>query len=87
MPTLEIHSNIVGSSHLNFDHIMCVCTAAGIAAVGLLTDSSPFILASFFISPLMGMIMAVTWSVLILVGLSWPLLTDPVLLPALTSAS
>eukprot|EP00658_Telonema_sp_P-2_P002898 TRINITY_DN11069_c0_g1_i2.p1 TRINITY_DN11069_c0_g1~~TRINITY_DN11069_c0_g1_i2.p1 ORF type:complete len:460 (-),score=108.70 TRINITY_DN11069_c0_g1_i2:672-2051(-) len=65
MPTLEIHSNITGSSHLNFDHIMCVITAAGIAAVGLLTDSSPFILASFFISPLMGMIMAVTWGCVI----------------------
>lgn len=80
MPTLEIHNNIVGSSHLNFDHILCVatgglvltafqaatltgavCAASGIAAIGLLTDSSPFILASFFISPLMGMIMAVTW--------------------------
>eukprot|EP00656_Telonema_subtile_P008175 TRINITY_DN13827_c0_g1_i2.p1 TRINITY_DN13827_c0_g1~~TRINITY_DN13827_c0_g1_i2.p1 ORF type:complete len:373 (+),score=76.05 TRINITY_DN13827_c0_g1_i2:132-1250(+) len=65
MPTLEIHNNIVGSSHLNFDHIMCVATASGIAGVGLLTDSSPFILASFFISPLMGMIMAVTWGAVI----------------------
>jgi len=65
MPTLEIHNNIVGSSHLNFDHILCVATASGIAAIGLLTDSSPFILASFFISPLMGMIMAVTWGCVI----------------------
>eukprot|EP00406_Dinophysis_acuminata_P005130 CAMPEP_0179216700 /NCGR_PEP_ID=MMETSP0797-20121207/3521_1 /TAXON_ID=47934 /ORGANISM="Dinophysis acuminata, Strain DAEP01" /LENGTH=489 /DNA_ID=CAMNT_0020922881 /DNA_START=89 /DNA_END=1558 /DNA_ORIENTATION=+ len=38
-----------------------VVLASGIAAVGLLTDSSPFILAAFFISPLMQMIMAVVW--------------------------
>jgi len=42
-----------------------VSMAAGIAAIGLLTDSSPDILAAFFISPLMAMIMAVTWGCVI----------------------
>eukprot|EP00658_Telonema_sp_P-2_P018120 TRINITY_DN17105_c0_g1_i1.p1 TRINITY_DN17105_c0_g1~~TRINITY_DN17105_c0_g1_i1.p1 ORF type:complete len:288 (-),score=56.42 TRINITY_DN17105_c0_g1_i1:296-1159(-) len=39
--------------------------AGGIAVVGLLTNSSPYILASFFISPLMSMIVATTWGLTI----------------------
>ena len=65
MSTLEIHTSIVEASHINFDHVMCVLLASGIAAVGLLTDSSAFILASFFISPLMNMILAATWGLVI----------------------
>jgi len=65
LSTLEIHSGIESGSHFNFDHLMCVILASYIAGVGLLTDSDAFILASFFISPLMGMIMAVTWGLVI----------------------
>merc|ERR1711998_403197 len=61
LSTLEIHSAIEGSSHFNFDHLMCIILASFIAGTGLLTDSDAFILASFFISPLMSMIMSVTW--------------------------
>mmetsp|Transcript_117768 Transcript_117768/g.333826 ORF Transcript_117768/g.333826 Transcript_117768/m.333826 type:complete len:490 (-) Transcript_117768:199-1668(-) len=59
--TLEIHTSVVATSFLTSNHLLCVVLASGIAAVGLLTDSSPFILAAFFISPLMQMIMAVVW--------------------------
>jgi len=65
LSTLEIHAGIEGASHFNFDHLMCIVLASCIAGIGLLTDSDAFILASFFISPLMGMIMAVTWGCVI----------------------
>ena len=65
LSTLEIHAGIESASHFNFDHLMCIILASYIAGVGLLTDSDAFILASFFISPLMGMIMAVTWGCVI----------------------
>ena len=63
--TLEIHSAIESQSHINFDHVLCIVVASGIAAVGLLSDSTAFILASFFISPLMSMVLAVAWGVTI----------------------
>ena len=44
---------------------MLIVVASGISAVGLLTDSSVDILASFFISPLMSMILAATWGAVI----------------------
>jgi hypothetical protein len=65
MSTLEINNSIVDGSHINFDHVLLVVLASGIAAVGLLSDSDAFVLASFFISPLMQMIMAVTWGLCI----------------------
>lgn len=65
LSTLELHQTIVGASHLNFDHCMLIVVASGISAVGLLTDSSVDILASFFISPLMSMILAATWGAVI----------------------
>ena len=42
-----------------------IVLASGIAAVGLLSDSTAFVLASFFISPLLSMIMAVAWGITI----------------------
>ena len=63
--TLEIHTSIVNNSHINFDHCLMIVLASGIAAVGLLSDSTAFVLASFFISPLLSMIMAVAWGITI----------------------
>ena len=56
--TLEIHSVIEAQSHINFDHVLCIVVASGIAAVGLLSDSTAYILAAFFISPMMSMVSA-----------------------------
>jgi uncharacterized membrane protein len=63
--TLEIHTAILNGSHINFDHSALIILASGIAAVGLLSDSTAFVLASFFISPLMSMILAVAWGITI----------------------
>jgi len=65
LSTLEIHNSIVGSSHVTFDHCFLIFVASCIATVGLLGDSPVNILASFFVSPLMSMIMAVTWGFVI----------------------
>jgi len=65
LPTLEIHASIVGAARMDMDHILLVAMASAIAAIGLLADSSPDILAAFFISPLMSMIVAVTWGLTI----------------------
>lgn len=62
---LEIHAGIVANSYFNFDHGMFIVMASGLAAVGLLTDSEIQILASFFISPLMDMIIAASWGAII----------------------
>lgn len=61
MSTLEIHASIVVNSLLSFNHVACIVIASGMAAIGLLTDSSGFVLAAFFVSPLMQMILAVVW--------------------------
>lgn len=61
MSTLEIHTGIVSSCDLSFNHVMCVVLASGLAAVGMLTDNICAVLAAFFISPLMQMVQAVTW--------------------------
>jgi hypothetical protein len=65
MSTLEIHTGIMQASHINFDHFALIIMASGIAAVGLLSDNTAFVLASFFISPLMSMILAVAWGLVI----------------------
>ena len=65
LPTLEIYPSIVGGARMDMDHILLVAMASAIAAIGLLADSSPDILAAFFISPLMSMIVAVTWGLTI----------------------
>mmetsp|Transcript_71744 Transcript_71744/g.181005 ORF Transcript_71744/g.181005 Transcript_71744/m.181005 type:complete len:457 (+) Transcript_71744:66-1436(+) len=65
LSTLEIHNCIVGASHITFDHCFLIFVASCIATVGLLGDSPVNILASFFVSPLMTMIMATTWGLVI----------------------
>lgn len=61
MSTLEIHASIEANSRLSVNHVACIFIASGMAAIGLLTDSSAFVLAAFFVSPLMQMIVAVVW--------------------------
>ena len=61
LSTLEIHATIEASSHLTADHVCCVVLASFLAAIGLLCDSSSIVLAAFFISPLMTMLLGVTW--------------------------
>ena len=61
LSTLELHDTIVSSSHMNTDHVACVVIASGIAAVGLVTDGTVDILASFFVSPLMTMVLGSCW--------------------------
>ncbi|CAJ1393143.1 unnamed protein product, partial [Effrenium voratum] len=61
MSTLEIHTAIVANSFLSFNHLACIIIASGMAAIGLITDSSVFVLAAFFVSPLMQMILATVW--------------------------
>ncbi|CAE7041786.1 unnamed protein product [Symbiodinium natans] len=61
MSTLEIHSVIVGNSYISFNHVACITLASGMAAIGLVTDSSVFVLAAFFVSPLMQMVLATVW--------------------------
>jgi uncharacterized membrane protein len=63
--TLEIHSSITQRSHFNYDHFLFILVASSIGAIGLLTDSLAFVMASFFISPLMQMVLAVAWGVAI----------------------
>jgi uncharacterized membrane protein len=63
--TLEIHSSITQRSHFNYDHFVFILVASSIGAIGLLTDSTAFVMASFFISPLMRMVLAVAWGVTI----------------------
>ena len=65
MPTLEIHAAIVGGSHLTAEHVLLIVLASIMAACGLLTDNLVLILASFFISPLMSMIIAATWGLVV----------------------
>lgn len=65
MPTLEIHSTVLSSSHLTAEHVILVFLASGMAACGLLMDNLVLILASFFVSPLMTMILALTWGLVI----------------------
>mmetsp|Transcript_51314 Transcript_51314/g.109088 ORF Transcript_51314/g.109088 Transcript_51314/m.109088 type:complete len:714 (+) Transcript_51314:16-2157(+) len=65
LSTLEIHTAIVSASHLTFDHILLVVIACIVAAIGLLANSAVMILASFFVSPLMTMVMASTWGMVI----------------------
>mmetsp|Transcript_93330 Transcript_93330/g.264205 ORF Transcript_93330/g.264205 Transcript_93330/m.264205 type:complete len:410 (+) Transcript_93330:161-1390(+) len=65
LSTMEIHAALVSSSHFNFDHGIIICFASGFAAIGLLTDTVVNILAAFFVSPLMNMIMAATWGIVI----------------------
>eukprot|EP00908_Phaeocystis_cordata_P012236 Transcript_23199.p1 GENE.Transcript_23199~~Transcript_23199.p1 ORF type:complete len:387 (-),score=92.12 Transcript_23199:338-1498(-) len=65
MPTLEIHAAIVGGSHLTAEHVLLIVLASIMAACGLLTDNLVLILASFFISPLMSMIVAATWGLVV----------------------
>jgi uncharacterized membrane protein len=62
---LEINSTIVDDSDFSFDHVVLIVCASGIAAVGLLSDSDAFLLASFFISPMLTMILAFTWGMTI----------------------
>jgi len=61
MSSLEIQTAIVANSFVSFNHVVCIVLACGMAAVGLLTDSSVLVLAAFFISPLMSMILAFVW--------------------------
>ena len=65
MPTLEIHTAVLSSSHLTAEHVILVFLASGMAACGLLMDNLVLILASFFVSPLMNMILALTWGLVI----------------------
>lgn len=65
LSTFEIHTSIVASSHITFDHCFFVLVASAMSAVGLLTDSGVVILAAFFVSPLMNMIMAAVWGTVI----------------------
>lgn len=65
MPSLEIHTSVVSSSHLTSEHTILALLASAMAASGLLTDNLVLILASFFISPLLSMIMAFTWGLCI----------------------
>ena len=61
LSTLEIHATIEAGSHLTADHCCCVVLASFIAAIGLLSDASSIVLAAFFISPLMTMLLGATW--------------------------
>lgn len=61
MSTLEIHSAIVAQSFLSFNHLACIIIASAMAGIGLITDSSVFVLAAFFVSPLMQMVLATVW--------------------------
>eukprot|EP00435_Cladocopium_sp_Y103_P059879 s235_g21.t1 len=61
MSTLEIHSAIVAHSFLSFNHLACIIIASAMAGIGLITDSSVFVLAAFFVSPLMQMVLATVW--------------------------
>ena len=61
LSTLEMHETMVSASHLNADHVACVVIASCIAAVGLVTDGTVDILASFFVSPLMTMLLGACW--------------------------
>ena len=65
LPTLEIHASIVGGARMDMDHILLVAMASAIAAIGLLLEYRVVSLAAFFISPLMSMIVAVTWGLTI----------------------
>ena len=65
MPTLEIHRAVMDASHLTAEHVILVLLASGMAACGLLMDNLVLILASFFVSPLMSMIIAFTWGLVI----------------------
>ncbi|KAJ8614228.1 hypothetical protein CTAYLR_001150 [Chrysophaeum taylorii] len=61
LSTLEIHESISSASHLHSDHVSCVVLASFIASIGLLSDGSSVVLAAFFISPLMTMLLGLTW--------------------------
>ncbi|CAE7946884.1 unnamed protein product [Symbiodinium sp. KB8] len=72
MSTLEIHSVIVANSYLSFNHLACITIASGMAAIGLITDSSVFVLAAFFVSPLMQMVLATVWGLTVQdLALAW----------------
>ncbi|CAE8606475.1 unnamed protein product [Polarella glacialis] len=77
MSTLEIHSAIVANSHVSFNHVACISLASGMASIGLLTDSNSFVLAAFFVSPLMQMFLtSPTWSLEPLAASSTAWLSD-----------
>eukprot|EP00913_Durusdinium_trenchii_P018610 g17488.t1 len=85
MSTLEIHSQIVANSFLSFNHLTlgsvqlrpgvglaCILIASAMAGIGLITDSSVFVLAAFFVSPLMQMVLATVWGLTVLdATLAW----------------
>jgi len=65
LSTMEINNNIVGASKFSFDHVFLIFLASYIASIGLLGDNIVNIIASFFVSPLMSMILASTWGIVI----------------------
>lgn len=63
--TLEMHTNIKGSVAFTFDHGLLIVLACFLSAYGLLMDSPVNILAAFFVSPLMNMILGAAWGFVI----------------------
>jgi len=63
--TLEMHTNISGHASFTFDHGLLIVLACFLAAYGLLMDSAVNILAAFFVSPLMNMILVSAWGFVI----------------------
>lgn len=58
--------------YLSFNHLACITIASGMAAIGLITDSSVFVLAAFFVSPLMQMVLATVWGLTVQdLALAW----------------
>lgn len=65
LSTLEMHTNICSNTFFSFDHALLILIACGLAAHGLTMDASVSILAAFFVSPLMHMILGSAWGFVI----------------------
>lgn len=63
--TLEMHTNISGNTSFSIDHGFLIMIACCLAAFGLIMDSPVNILAAFFVSPLMNMILVTSWGLVI----------------------
>eukprot|EP00968_Pinguiococcus_pyrenoidosus_P008125 scaffold575_cov242-Pinguiococcus_pyrenoidosus.AAC.3 len=61
----EVYETIDAQSHLTFNYVAMVCTAAFIAAIGLVSDSPTTVVASMLLSPLMGPILSLTLGIFV----------------------
>lgn len=52
---------IVAGAAINFDYVVLVCVASGLAGIGLATNSAVMIVAAMLVSPLMGPVMGLTF--------------------------